>query len=279
MLFVLALGLWLQAEAAATILKPVANMFSKPSREADVVSQAIYGTRVDVIERRSGWARIRTPDEYLGWTEESDLRLGDSRYPGPGRTVEVRSLFAHLYLEPSVTKRAPKLTVPFETRLEVVAEPTREEGRWIQVRLVDDSAAWVQRGDVTFDPKPLSIQEMIELSRMFLGLPYTWGGTSSFGFDCSGFTQMLCRRRGIRMPRDAAPQAKWTGMVEVAKADLRPGDLVYFGPASSKITHTGLYIGDGKFIHATTNQRPVVQISELADQHWTSIYVGARRPK
>ena len=113
----------------------------------------------------------------------------------------------------------------------------------------------------------------------FLGLPYTWGGTSSFGYDCSGFTQMLCRRLGARIPRDADVQAAWPGVVPVKREDLAPGDLLFFGSAADHITHTGMYIGDGKFINATTWVHPVVQICDLGDPHWAHLLVACRRLK
>ena len=139
----------------------------------------------------------------------------------------VESLFAHIYREASVTKHAPLITIPFESRLEVVAEP-KEDGRWFQVRLPDDRAGWVQAGDITLEPKRLTIAETLEFSKRFLGLPYTWGGTSSYGYDCSGFSQMLGRRRGLSLPRDAQPQAEWSGAVAVraqGSAARRPAVL------------------------------------------------------
>jgi cell wall-associated NlpC family hydrolase len=192
--------------------------------------------------------------------------------------AEVASLFAHIYREASVTAHAPLLTVPFESRLEVVAEPSGQ-ARWLEVRLPDDRAGWVQAGDIAFDGKPIGISEMIEFSKRFLGLPYTWGGTSSFGYDCSGFAQMLCRRRGIPMPRDAQPQADWSGATPVERNDLKPGDLLYFGGSAKKITHTGVYLGDGKFIDATTWQTPMVRIDDLNDAHWSRLLVAMRRVK
>jgi cell wall-associated NlpC family hydrolase len=259
----------------AVVLSPVANMYSKPSEDADVVSQAIYGSNVGLVERQEGWARIRTADDYTGWTPLSALLPGKA-YAAGGRVAEVASLFAHIYREADVTAHAPLVTVPFESRLEVVAEPP-DQARWIQVRLPDDRSGWVQAGDVAFDAKPLSIPEMIEFSKRFLGLPYTWGGTSSFGYDCSGFAQMLCRRRGIPMPRDAQPQADWSGAAPVERKDLKPGDLLYFGGSAKKITHTGVYLGDGKFIDATTWQTPMVRIDDLNDAHWSRLLVAMRR--
>jgi hypothetical protein len=259
----------------AVVLLPVANMYSKPSEDADVVSQAIYGSNVGLVERREGWARIRTADDYTGWTPLSALLPGKA-YAAGGRVAEVESLFAHIYREASVTAHAPLLTVPFETKLEVLAQT---EERWIQVRLPGGRPGWVQAGDIAFDAKPIGIPETIEFSKRFLGLPYTWGGTSSFGYDCSGFAQMLMRRRGFVMPRDAQPQADWSGAAAVERNDLKPGDLLYFGESAKKITHTGVYVGDGKFIDATTWQTPVVQIDDLKDPHWSGLLVAVRRVK
>ena len=112
------------------------------------------------------------------------------------------------------------------------------------------------------------------MARRFLGMTYTWGGSSSFGYDCSGFTQMLVRSRGIHMPRDADQQAAWNGVVAIERKDLQPGDLLFFGDSDKKITHTGMYIGNGEFIHDTTNTHPMVQISRLDDEPWTQLACG-----
>jgi gamma-D-glutamyl-L-lysine dipeptidyl-peptidase len=271
-----AIALFAAALPNAVVLRPVANMFSKPSEDADVVSQAIYGANVAVLEQKEGWAHIRTADDYTGWAPLASLRPG-AAYAARGRVAEVQSLFAHLYREASVTAHAPLLTVPFESRLEVIAEPP-DNTRWLQVRLPDDRPAWVQSADVAFDVKPLGIPEMLAFSKRFLGLPYTWGGTSSYGYDCSGFAQMLERRRGVSMPRDAQPQAEWSGMAPVSTDAIAPGDLLYFG-TEKRITHTGIYLGDRKFINATTWQTPMVRIDDLDDPHWTHLLVAVRRVK
>lgn len=276
------MGIFVMAMLAAAlpngvIVKPVANMYSRATEEADVVSQAIYGSNVAVIEEQGGWAKIRTADDYTGWLPAASFQRRQP-YAASGKVAQVESLFAHIYREPDVTKHQPLLTVPFEARLEVVADSGRAE-RWLQVRLPDDRSGWVQRGDVTLAPRTLSIDEAIALAKRFLGLPYTWGGTSSSGYDCSGFTQMLCRRRGIGLPRDAGPQAGWSGSVSVTRNQLQPGDLLYFGKSPGKITHTGMYIGNGQFINATTWQRPMVKIDRLDDPHWTQLLVACKRIK
>jgi cell wall-associated NlpC family hydrolase len=307
------------------IVVPVANMYSHPSDQSDVVSQAIYGSNVTLLIARGEWCRIQTADHYKGWVPSRHLRLIQvgAGYATAGPTIRVESLFANVYREPDVTRHKPVITVPFETLLELIpdetppdeqkitdrkttAEPagaktagSKETGSkkpatapgtktpatngshdgWLQVRLPGKTVAWIQSSDVVSDPKLLSIPESIELAKRFLGLPYLWGGTSSFGFDCSGFTQMLLRARGFNMPRDADQQAAWKGLNAVDRTDLQPGDLLFFGSSPRNITHTGMFIGDGQFIQATTNGHPVIQISRLDDQPWTHLLVASRRTK
>jgi gamma-D-glutamyl-L-lysine dipeptidyl-peptidase len=289
--FILAASAWAKTNIEVVVV-PVANMYSGPSDKADVVSQAIYGSNVTLIVARGEWSRIQTTDHYKGWVPSRHIRilLTGNGYATSGPTVQVESLFANIYSEPDVTRHKPVITIPFETRLEVIPEDAAAkdgtkgavkkttEG-WLQVRLAGKTNAWIQVSDVVSDPKPLSTAESIELAKRFLGLPYLWGGTSSFGFDCSGFTQMILRERGYNMPRDADKQAAWSGVTPVERKDLQPGDLIFFGSSPRDITHTGMYIGDGQFIHDSTNGHPVVQISRLDDQPWTKLLVACRRVK
>lgn len=276
------------------VVVPVTNMYSGPSDNSDVVSQAIYGSNVTLITARGEWSRIQTADHYKGWVPSRHLRLvqNGTGYATTGTILQVESLFANVYREPDVTRHKPVLTVPYETRLEVIPDAANDETKevkdknvqvkkedWLQVRLPDKRSAWIQSSDVLLDPKPRSIAESIELGKRFQGIPYLWGGTSSFGFDCSGFTQMLVRARGIIMPRDADKQAAWSGVVAVERANLQPGDLLFFGSSPRNIDHTGMYIGDGQFIQDTTTGHPVVQISRLDDEPWTRLLVACRRVK
>jgi hypothetical protein len=278
-LLVSSLALAQTAAPTRTVIRPVLNMHSSATLDADVVSQAIYATLVVVLEEKGGWARIRTPDEYTGWVESAALLASKSGevYASGTNVVQVRSLFAHIYREADVTRHAPMLTLPFETKLEMDGENAKKSERWLQVRLPDGRIGMVQNGDVGPIVAGLAVVETIAVAKSFLGLPYTWGGTSSYGYDCSGFMQMLMRQRGYLMPRDAGPQAAWGGSVSVDKSRLEPGDLLYFGSSPARITHTGMYIGDGLFISATTHKKPVVRIDNLNDAYWTRLLVAARR--
>ena len=103
-------------QPSRTVIKPVLNMYSSASTDADVVSQAIYGTTVTVLQDTGAWSQIQTPDQYKGWVDSAALlnKPGEP-YASGKNVVVVRSLFAHLYRETDVTKHAPLLTVPFES--------------------------------------------------------------------------------------------------------------------------------------------------------------------
>jgi len=116
-----ALGLLAAAlEAAWVVQVPVADMHSRPSEEADVVSQALYGVNVTILEQVTGWARVRTPDDYSGWmSRDSLVERREGPYAANGRVALVTSLFANIYREPDIRRRRPELTLAFETRLEL----------------------------------------------------------------------------------------------------------------------------------------------------------------
>ena len=275
-------SLWAKEPAAFVVLRPVINLHSGPREDADVVSQALLGARLIEVERKDSWVRVKGDDDYPGWTQLAILRelAGAEQYPfESGRAIEVEALGANIYLEPDVTKHAPLLMAPYGARLERLNRG-KDDARWLEVRLPDQRQAWVQWGDVRSDFKPIGIEASLALAKRFLGITYTWGGNSTQGFDCSGFTQAIVRRRGHIMPRDANIQAEWSGVAPVAtRADLQPGDLLFFGKDSAHITHTGMYLGQGTFIHDTPKDHPGVQVSELGDPTWTRLLVAMRRLK
>lgn len=261
------------------VTAPVADMHREPSNDSDVVSQAVFGNTVVLLDAAASWLKVRSSDAYEGWIEADDVHHVAAEYASKGRTAMVASLFASLYREADIEKHEPVMTMPFESKLEITGEMMTPDGLFHSVRLPDGTKAWIQAGDVTFELKPLSVADAIELAHRFLGIPYRWGGTSAYGFDCSGYTQMLMRRRGVVMPRDTRPQSRWEGLAPVERADLQPGDLIFFGKVPTRINHTGMSIGDGRFIHATRYGRPAVQVSNLGDEPWTTQYITARRAK
>lgn len=109
----------------------------------------------------------------------------------------------------------------------------------------------------------------------FLGAPYQWGGTNPRGFDCSGFTQYVyAEYGGVKVPRNSYDQYNQGN--PVSREQLQPGDLVFFTTYAPGPSHLGIYIGDGKFVHAL-NQQTGVTISKLDADYYKQRFLGARR--
>jgi len=105
----------------------------------------------------------------------------------------------------------------------------------------------------------------------FLGVPYVFGGTSAYGFDCSGFVQHVFAMLGISLPRTADAQYD---VGHRAVGGPRPGDLVFFDTYGG-VSHVGIYLGHGEFVHASSSHG--VMVSHLAEEYWAARYVGAKR--
>lgn len=249
---------------------PVIVMRELPNDNAEIVSQAYYSEQVHILEENPAWLKIETAlDYYQGWIKNEGLcRRATAVFSNPDIiTAKVNRCAAHLYgLEDIVY--GPILTLPFDSRLEVEFEDS-SNSRWIKVALVDGREAFIQSGDVTLSTDLLDRIKMCSLSLNFLNLPYTWGGRSSFGYDCSGFVQMLYRQMGLYIPRDTKDQISWEKFKSIQIEDLSAGDLIFFGLDKDKIRHVGLYLGDQKFIHSTVAENaPYIHISSLRDADW-----------
>lgn len=106
-----------------------------------------------------------------------------------------------------------------------------------------------------------------------IGTKYRTGGTTTNGFDCSGFTMYVFKHLGINLPHQSGSQ--FSMGTSVSKGDLRAGDLVFFNTSGSGVSHVGIYVGDGKFAHASTSRGVVV--SSLSESYYVNRYVGAKR--
>lgn len=251
----------------------VLRMHKEPSEFSEVVSQIIWAEPVSLLEQTSsGWAYIASQDLTEGWVPYSSLEAfeGATVYPKPGKIAMVTSRMAHVYLIRDFVAYPPLFTLPYGAKMELVSNADAQSDRWVEVRLVHGEVAYIQRADVAINPKPLSQKDMIALAKSFIGVPYTWGGTTTAGFDAPGLCQMLYKQMGIELPRTAQDQADMPKMRQVTQADLEVGDLLFFSlKDDGQIDHVGLFIGNGDFLHAhPRNTPPSVQISSLKLPFW-----------
>lgn len=244
-----------------------------------VETQALYGTKVLVIGHWRGWAHVAVPGQptnrdprgYPGWLPATQLT---STAPAAATNVAVISTRSARLWNWSARRVSGSevMLVSYDTRLPVVSVTAR----YVEVTLIDGRTVAVRRGDAQVHPARAAwgptAERIIGAARGFLGLPYLWGGTSGFGYDCSGFTYAVYHSLGLTLPRDADQQA--VHGTSVARGHLEAGDLVFFraGP-TGPISHVGLYLGGGSMIDAP-HTGAVIRIDRVSS---FAHYAGARR--
>jgi cell wall-associated NlpC family hydrolase len=223
----------------------LASIAARAGLGGRVVTQALYGEKVIVLAVRGSWAKVAVPDQpspldrrgYPGWLPLRQLVTGYDR-SGRTRTVVVRKATLHL--------RSRKLVLSYGTRLPVTG--TTPTGAW-RVRTPDGSG-WIARSQLATPPS-LTGAHVVSEAKRFIRLRYLWGGTSAWGFDCSGLVWDIFHTLGKTVPRDTGPQSHAGKPVTGA---LRPGDLVLYG---SPATHVAIVAGNGMMIESPDSAHSV----------------------
>ena len=128
-------------------------------------------------------------------------------------------------------------------------------------------------GTISADAATTTAQ-LTQTAKKYIGIPYKYGGTTTAGLDCSGYTQLVFKKLGYSLNRTAASQ--YQQGKSVAKSKLVTGDLVFFNTSGKGVSHVGIYIGQGKFIHSSSSKG--VSIAKINDPYyWGKRYIGAKR--
>lgn len=247
--------------------------------ENRIQSQALFGQEVLILEEKEGWSHVIVLDQasskdergYPGWIPSVQLSEQAVQSTSDSFAIITRK-FADLFTE----EGDKELQLSYLTSLPV----EREDGERLVVR-TPSGMKYVKREDVYISTEAVKDRkgngfDIVKSGEAFLDLPYLWGGMSSYGFDCSGFSYSMCKASGYVIPRDAGDQAK-EGM-NVPLDQLKAGDLLFFAYEEGKgsIHHVGIYHGDGKMIHSP-NTGKTIEIITLEGTYYEKELCVSRR--
>lgn len=251
----------LEGMTFAIVRNSVANIRSEPSHPAQLSTQALLGMPLKVLKRQGGWYLVQTPDDYLSWIDSGGLTLMNEEEYAAWKTspkLIYLSTFGVAYAEPSVSAaRVSDLVAGNVLKL------NGREGHYYRAEFPDGRTAYVSRSEARpFDEWKASLKategSLVATAKTMTGVPYLWGGTSTKGMDCSGFTKTIFFMNGWIIPRDASQQVHAGESIDTSEGfdNLRPGDLLFFGrPATEtspqRVVHVGMWIGNNEFIHSS----------------------------
>jgi cell wall-associated NlpC family hydrolase len=241
-----------------------------------VVTTISDGTQVEVLSATdNGWYQISTNDttgyvsgDYLKVSEEDAADLPVEQAP-----VYIKVTVSSLNVRSGPGTDYDKVSSLSSGR---VVKATELVDGWYHIENGYVSADYVTEIDATEATSSSKAQDIVDFALSLVGCRYVYGGSSPSGFDCSGFTKYVYSQFGYTINRTASTQLD--NGVSVSRDELQPGDLVMFkkGSGGTRASHVGLYIGNGKFVHASTSRVGVI-VSSLSEAYYTTGFVGARR--
>lgn len=243
----------------ALVNNSVANLRSNPKHSAELATQSTLGTPLKVYEKRGDFYRVQTPDGYIAWVDHGgivNLNLKDLETYINAPQLIYQPVYGFAYANTNLSG-PPVADLVAGALLQQVAS----SGNTYQVKFPDGREAFIPKSEAIpmqswLDQRVPNPTSLVELGKQFTGFPYLWGGTSSKGMDCSGFTKTVYFMHGLVLPRDASQQVHAGTLVDDKKdwSKLQKGDLLFFGrvtPERERVVHVGMWIGDMSFIHAS----------------------------
>ncbi len=245
----------------------VANLRSKPAVSSGLETQALMGMSLKIYKQEGHWYFVQTPEKYIKWMNAGAfVQMTKKEYEEWEKAQKVIFIegLGYAYKEPDT-----KAQIVTDLLTGNIVRKINFDGDFTLVALPDGTQAFIlseklMNYDDWLDTRKLNADNIEKAAYSYLGAPYVWGGTSGKGLDCSGFTKNVMLQNGIMFPRDASQQVKVGKEIPIDKklSQLQKGDLLFFGRKATpqkkeRISHVGIYLGKGKFIHAGVDKAKV----------------------
>lgn len=244
----------------------VSNSRSNPEHPAELSTQSLLGTPIKILKKvKGGYYLIQTPDKYLSYLDDDGFQIMNNsewqQWKNSEKIIYIKE-FGWAYQQPDENSQHISDLVAGN-----ILKLLSEDEKFFRVEFPDKRIAYVLKSEASnfrnwYNTLKPTEENIIKTAFRFMGVPYLWGGTSSKGMDCSGFTKTVYFLNGIILPRDASQQVFVGELIntEANWSNLKPGDLLFFGTKATnqqneRITHVAIYIGDGDFIHAAGRVR------------------------
>ena len=262
----------------AIVKLAIASLRTDGRHAAEMATQAIMGMPVKVLEKKGDWYRVQTPDNYISYCPGNSLQLVGEREMKAWRSAKRYIVTA--YQSQMVAKPGSDETVS-DLVLGNILEYKGKSGKWIKLSTPDGREGYVAQTDVQefaqwAQQKP-DMKLVEKTARRMMGAGYLWGGTSTKVTDCSGLAKVSYFANAIILQRDASQQAL-TGK-KIAADDwkqARQGDLVFFGSKSGRVTHVGIYLRGGQYIHCSGRVK-INSVDPKASDYLTTPFLSISR--
>jgi len=269
----------------------VINIRSNPKHSAELGTQGLLGMSLKVLDKKGDFYRIQTPDNYISWVDRGGIvRMNKSEINAwdQAKKVIFTEIFGYVYSDKSDNSQ-----IVADITLGGTLQYLTEDNDFYEVKYPDNRIGFIKKNEAVMYSSWLqnveASQENIEsVAKTMMGSPYLWGGTSSKGIDCSGFTKMTYLMNGFVIPRDASQQINAGEVVDkdLKFKGLEKGDLLFFGKKATtdkkqRVTHVGIWLGNDKmeFIHSAGNVHlsSMDENEENYDGFNKNRYLGSRR--
>lgn len=271
-----------------------------PGVEFNRVALFDSGAPFVVTATKEGWAQVELTDGRAGWVRQdlldyagntANVKLAsESKKPSkkqkrfasaPATPLESRRKSRkHAALASMKTSGHSRKKHHEEQRPERLASKRTHSKRYARHSKKGIRVARAVHGSrrghyVPEASRPAAANDVVRTAYAYRGTPYRWGGASRGGFDCSGFTSYLYHRKGVSLPHSASGQFNMGK--HVSRGEMKPGDLVFFHTVTRGISHVGMYVGNGKFVHSSSRRSGGVRVDSLDSGYYRERFRGARR--